>query len=73
MEITEIQTLIAQNIHYWRLARRLSEKAVAEHLGITLKRLRRYESGGNSPTCDELIVIAKLFRCSVDDLCRGES
>jgi len=63
---------IGQNIRHWRLARRLPEEALTKHLGVTLKRLRRYENGGDSPTCDELIEIARLLHCSVDDLCRSE-
>jgi len=63
--------IIGQNIYHWRLARRLSERTVSEHLGITLKCLQKYENGVDSPTCDELIALAELFQCSVNDLCRG--
>ena len=72
VNLNPIRLIIGQNIHHWRLARRLPEEALARHLSITLKRLQKYESGGDSPTCDELIAMAKLLRCSVDDLCLGE-
>lgn len=72
MEITEIRMRIGQNIYHWRLARRLPEEMLATYLGITLKRLRKYESGDDSPTCDELMEIARLLRCSVNDLCLGD-
>lgn len=71
MDRLSIRTTISQNIRHWRLVRRLPEEAVATHLGIQLKRLQKYETGGDSPTCDELIAMAVLFRCSVDDLCLG--
>ena len=72
MNLQIVRLIIGQNIRHWRLARRLPEEALAKHLSITLKRLHKYESGGDSPTCDELIEIAKMLRCSVDDLCLGE-
>lgn len=70
MNLRTARTIIGQNIHHWRLARRISEEMVMAHLGVTLTRLQKYESGNDSPTCDELIAMARLFRCSVDDLCR---
>ena len=69
MDIRNIRTIISQNIHHWRMARRFPEETVAMHLGITLKRLKQYENGNDSPTCDELIAMATLFCCSVNDLC----
>ena len=72
MNLRTERLIIGQNIHHRRLARRLPEEVLAKHLGITLKRMRNYESGSDSPTCDELIEIARLLRCSVDDLCLGE-
>lgn len=70
MNLRNARILIGRNIHHWRLARRLPRASVAKHLGITLKRLQKYERGRDSPTCDELIAMAELFQCSVDDLCR---
>lgn len=72
MNMDALRIIIGQNIYHWRLARRLSEEVVAKHLGITFKRLRKYENGDDSPSCNELIEIANLLRCSVDDLCRCE-
>lgn len=65
-----IRATIGKNIRFWRTWRGLSEEAVAVHLAIKAKRLQKYESGSDSPTCDELIDMAALFQCSVDDLCR---
>lgn len=70
MEITEIRVLIGRNIRRQRQVSGLRAAVLASHLGIPLKRLRKYESGGDSPTCDELIALARLFRCPVDALCR---
>jgi len=72
MEQANIRIIIGKNIRHWRTWREFPKEAVAGHLSITLKRLQKYETGGDSPTCDELIAMATLFQCSVDDLCRGE-
>jgi len=61
---------IGRNIRHQRQLSGLQETVLASHLGIPLQRLRKYESGGDSPTCDELIALARLFRCPVDALCR---
>jgi transcriptional regulator with XRE-family HTH domain len=72
MDKQSIRIIIGQNIRQWRQKRRMSEQMLADQIGITLKRLRKYEIGHDSPTCDELIAIATLLKCSVDDLCRGK-
>jgi len=70
MEQAEIRIKIGKNIRHWRTWRGLSEEAVAARLAIKTKRLQKYEYGGDSPTCDELIELAALFQCTVDDLCK---
>lgn len=70
MDISNIRIIIGRNIRHQRQLSGLQEAVLASHLGIPLKRLRKYESGGDSPTCDELIALARLFRCPVDMLCR---
>jgi len=69
MDRKAICIAIGRNIRRQRQKLEISEQAVADHLRITLKHLRKYENGGDSPTCDELIEIAILLQCSVDDLC----
>jgi transcriptional regulator with XRE-family HTH domain len=73
MDIASIRSAIGNNIRHWRIQRGLSEEMAATHLAIKIKRLQKYESGGESPTCDELIELAMLFHCSVDDLCQETS
>ena len=69
MKRDNIRITIGKNIKYQRQKRGWTEEMLAANLGITLKRLRKYESGADSPTCDEMIEIATLFKCSVDDFC----
>jgi hypothetical protein len=73
MMTTNMRIIIGSNIRHWRMWRGFSEDAVAAHLAIKAKRLKKYESGGDSPTCDELVAIASLLQCSVNDLCRDAS
>jgi DNA-binding transcriptional regulator YiaG len=69
MDRKAICIAIGRNIRRQRQKLGVSEQAAANHLGITLRRLQKYENGDESPTCDELIEVATLLKCSVDDLC----
>ncbi len=64
---------IGKNIRQKRLEIGLSEDGLAAWLCIKLQRLQAYENGSASLTCDELIHIAVMLRCSVDELCRGSA
>jgi ribosome-binding protein aMBF1 (putative translation factor) len=70
MDRENIRITIGKNIRHRRMWLGHSEEIVAAHLAIKIKRLQKYESGADSPTCDELIEMARFFKCSVDDLCR---
>jgi len=70
MDRAAIRITIGKNIRFWRTWRGLSEEVVAAHLAIKTQCLQKYESGGDSPTCDEMIDMATIFQCSVNDLCR---
>lgn len=69
MDRKEICIAIGRNIRRRREENVISETALAFYLGIFPEQLQEYESGGDSPTCDELIQIARVLECSVDDLC----
>lgn len=70
MERTDIRLIIGKNMRHRRLLAGLSQQAVGNHLGITLQQIQKYENGANSISCDKLIELAALFRCTVEDLCR---
>jgi len=69
MDRKAICITIGRNISQRRQENRISETALAFYLGIVPEQLLQYENGNDSPTCDELIALARLFGCSVDDLC----
>lgn len=69
MKREAIGITIGRNIRRRREESGISETALAFYLGILPEQLQQYESGDDSPTCDELIQIARVLECSVDDLC----
>ena len=69
MDRKAICIAIGRNIRRRREESGISETALAFYLGVLPEQLQKYESGNDSPTCDELIQIAKVLECSVDELC----
>ena len=51
-----------------RLARKMTQKQVAEHLGIKTQSYQAYESNVALPNVINLLQLAELFNISVDDL-----
>ena len=47
----------------------LTEAELADYLGISLRQMRQYEEGDESPSCDELLWICLFLDCSADELC----
>lgn len=47
---------------------RLTQSEVAEIIGTTQVTIGRWERGEASPSVDKLKVLAKLYRCTVDEL-----
>jgi len=70
MDRIDIRIIIGRNIRHRRLLSGLTQKATANHLGITLKRFQKYETGTGSISCDEAEKLALFFYCSINDLCR---
>jgi transcriptional regulator with XRE-family HTH domain len=44
-----------------RIARRMSQEALGEHLGITFQQIQKYEKGTNRVSASRLIAIAKVL------------
>ena len=56
------------NIEKERLEKRMTQKAVADAIGVTEKVYREYESGAKLPKAEFLISLSKLFGVSCDYL-----
>ena len=57
-----------ENLKKWRLAMNLTQKNMADLLGISDRGYRNYELGRNEPSIRDLIKIADLFQISLDAL-----
>ena len=51
-----------------RKARGLTQVELAEYIGVTQGAVHQWESGKSKPTVENLMKMAKLFNCKVDDL-----
>lgn len=51
-----------------RKARGLTQVELAEYIGVTQGAVHQWESGKSKPTIENLMKMAKLFDCQVDDL-----
>lgn len=58
----------SQNLKEYRLALGLTQKAMAQHLGISDRGYRYYEMGTREPNLSSLIQIADILNVSLDDL-----
>jgi len=51
-----------------RLSRGLSQKEVADAIGVSQNAVSQWESGNRTPTLDLIIQLADLLKCTTDDL-----
>lgn len=71
--LDEIQMSIGDNIRIQRERSRLSQKAVAEALGSGENTVAGWEKGRSIPPGDKVAALAKLFKCSTDEILLEES
>ncbi len=58
----------AKNIKLERRAGNLTQKQVAQQIGITPQSYQSYEAGESTPTLINLLKLCVLFDCSLDEL-----
>ena len=51
-----------------RVLRKLSQKEVASAVGVSVSVISNYEHGERTPSVETLMLLAGLYRCSVDYL-----
>ncbi len=61
--------MIAQGIKHQRNKNDMTQSELAEKLGVNQSMIALYESGNRTPSVDTLIMIADIFKCSLDELC----
>ena len=55
-------------LHELRKARGITQKQLAEALGVTIRTITNYENGTREPNIATLITLARFFECSIDYL-----
>lgn len=58
----------AVNLKHFRQTARVTQKQMAERLGMTENAYQNYEYGKREPKLDVLIQIAEILEVSIDDL-----
>ncbi|NLD20690.1 MAG: helix-turn-helix transcriptional regulator, partial [Clostridiales bacterium] len=51
----------------------LSQEELADKLGVSRQAVSKWESNTAYPEMDKLVVMSKLFKCSMDDLVNDET
>lgn len=59
---------LGERLQNLRKERRLSQKEVADALGISAAVVSNYESGERTPSLENLLSLADFYRCSTDYL-----
>jgi transcriptional regulator with XRE-family HTH domain len=72
-EPVERQMSIGENIRRKRETSKVSQKALAEALGIAENTVASWEKGKNIPPSDRVIGIAKFLKCSTDEILLDEA
>lgn len=59
---------LPEKLQKQRKLARLSQKSVAERLGVSPSIISAYESGERTPSTENLLALAYLYKCSTDYL-----
>ena len=59
---------LGERLQALRKERRLSQKEVADALGISAAVVSNYESGERTPSLENLLSLSSFYRCSTDYL-----
>lgn len=63
-----MDTSISKNLKEFRIKNNYSQAYVAKYLNISRQAISRWETGNATPDLDNLILLAKLYNTSVDDI-----
>jgi len=68
MQDIELNKRIGKNIFCFRERKGIERKAFATYLGIHISYVTKIEKGYNRPPLEKLILLRKLFNCTLDEL-----
>ncbi len=63
--------IIGMNIRYQRRRFGLSQKQLAQYLGVSFQQVQKYERGVNQLSAFKLRQLARMFNCTMDRLCES--
>lgn len=58
----------SENLSYLRKKSELTQEQLAEQLGVSRQAVSKWEAGASYPEMDKMLLLCKLFSCSMDDL-----
>lgn len=61
-----------EKLQILRKEKKLSQEQLADMLDVTRQSVSKWESGTTYPEMDKLIMLCKIFKCSLDDLTNDE-
>jgi transcriptional regulator with XRE-family HTH domain len=67
----KIDRVIGRNIRIHRLARKMSQTELGEHLGVSFQQVQKYENGANRVGSGRLYQIAAILNVHVSTLFKG--
>ena len=59
---------LGERIKKLRISRKLSQRELAELLGVSVTLISNYENSERTPSAENIIALANIFRCSSDYL-----
>ncbi len=59
---------LGQRLQEQRILKNLSQKQVATSIGVSASVISNYESGERTPSLENLLSLARLYRCTADYL-----
>lgn len=68
-----VKETIAKNLLYYRRKNKITQKALAEQLGVKHNAISAWENGVNSIDIDTLFRVCKIFGVTVNDMYEMES
>ena len=63
-----LMNYFASNLKLLRLEKKLSQPQLAEELGVSKGMISFWENEKYEPTASSIIIVAKFFKVSIDDL-----
>jgi transcriptional regulator with XRE-family HTH domain len=69
--VNTVDKLIGQNVRANRLSRGLTQKKLADRIGVTFQQVQKYEEGANGARGSRLVQIAKALDVPVLELFKG--